>query len=564
MVLNVSDRNKLIYAAACALLVGIYVWHCLAVNYTSDDGHIAFQYVRNLVRGEGLVYNPGERVEGYNNFLWIILLAGFSRLLPSIDLLLISKALGILFGALTILLVCRFSWMVRKDSGPFCLLAGAFLAFHSGLAAWSSGGLETTLFAFLLFAGAYAYVFYMRTGRNFLLVPLLFGLAALTRPDAVLLFGVTSVHFIFREWRQTRKLLSRRLVEWGLIFLAIYVPYYIWRYSYYGYPMPNTFYSKVGSGYFQYIRGARYLIDYMKWYGGLVFVLPLLTLLRKQREPWRDYVALLVGVYSIYLIYVGGDGLAFFRFVAYIAPLIYVLVQEGFADLYQWIRQSRFAPRERVLAATASLLVFISLGFTMRQTVFPLLFPKNQQWYEPHCKLYFPGDTGHPYVWFDNYFVDRLAVAARWLEANAPEGAVVASTPAGSIAYHMNHRVIDMLGLNDIHIARTVSPRMGKGRAGHEKGDGKYVLSKSPDIILMGNVAVLSYPMDETIMADKLRLKSENELWDDPEFHKNYELECVRLADSGPFQYFTFYKKKGLIFQDRSEVALKESSGGEK
>jgi arabinofuranosyltransferase len=528
----------------------------------SDDGYIAFQYVRNLVRGEGLVYNSGERVEGYNNFLWIIMLAGFSRLLPSVDLMVISKALGILFGALTIVLVCRFSWMVRKESGPFCLLAGAFLAFHSGLAAWSTGGLETTLFAFLLFAAAYAYVFYMRTGRNFLLVPLVFGLAALTRPDAILLFGVTSAHALFLEWRRTRKILSLRLVAWGLVFLAIYVPYYVWRYSYYGYPMPNTFYTKVGSTYLQYIRGARYLLDYMKWFGGFIFALPLVALLRKNREPWRDYVALLVGVYFIYLVYVGGDGLAFYRFVVYIAPLMYVLAQEGFADLYERIRQSRFATRRWALAAPALVLVLISLGFTMRLTVFPLLFPKDQQWYEPHSELNFPGDAGHPYVWFDNYFVDRLAVAARWLEANAPEGAVVASTPAGSIAYHMNHKVIDMLGLNDIHIARTVTQRMGKGRAGHEKGDGKYVLSRSPDFILMGNVAVLSYPVDEATMAKKIRLKSENELWDDPEFHRNYELECVRLADSGPFQYFTFYKKKGLVLPAQPEMAARESNGG--
>ena len=215
-----------------------------------------------------------------------------------------------------------------------------------------------------------------------------------------------------------------------------------------------------------------------------------------------------------------------------------------------------------MLAASALILVFVSLGYTMRLTVFPLLFPKDQQWYEPHSQLYFPGDANHSYVWFDNYFVDRLAVAARWLEANAPEGAVVASTPAGSIAYHMNHKVIDMLGLNDLYIARTVNPRMGKGRAGHEKGDGKYVLSRSPDFILMGNVAVLSYPIDEARMAEKLRLKSENELWDDPEFHKNYELECVRLADTGPFQYFTFYKKKGLALHTQSEMAAKESNGG--
>ena len=68
----------------------------------------------------------------------------------------------------------------------------------------------------------------------------------------------------------------------------------------------------------------------------------------------------------------------------------------------------------------------------------------------------------------------------------------------------MNLRVIDMLGLNDAHIGHTSTADLGKGRAGHEKGDGKYVLSRSPDYILMGNVAVLPYPVDKEGMAKKL------------------------------------------------------------
>ena len=81
-------------------------------------------------------------------------------------------------------------------------------------------------------------------------------------------------------------------------------------------------------------------------------------------------------------------------------------------------------------------------------------------------------------------------------------------------------------------------------KAGHEKGDGRYVLSRAPDYILMGNVAVLPYPLTDETMATKLVNKSEHELWADPEFHQRYELVSVRLASSGPFQYFTFYRKK--------------------
>ena len=40
-----------------------------------DDAYVSFRYARNLVRGDGLVYNVGEPVEGYTNFLWTALAA---------------------------------------------------------------------------------------------------------------------------------------------------------------------------------------------------------------------------------------------------------------------------------------------------------------------------------------------------------------------------------------------------------------------------------------------------------------------------------------------------------
>ncbi len=545
-----------LFALGCALLMGLYIWHSLGVGYSSDDGFIAFQYVRNLVNGAGLVYNAGERVEGYNNFLWIILLAFASKVLPAIKLLHIASALGILFGALTILLVCRFSRMVRKEAGIFSLLAGAFLAAHSGFAAWATGGLETTLYAFLVFASAYSYISYLKRGTGRLAVPVLFSLAVLTRPDALLLFGLTLVHAMFWHRRNGDKFFNRTVLQWLLVFALIFTPYYSWRFSYYGYPLPNTFYAKLGgSGTAKYFRGVRYLQDYLKWYGFFVFIPPLILLLRRPREVWIDYFAILVGGYLIYLVSVGGDGLAFFRFVTYIAPLLYILVQEGIADLYHRARQIRFF--QLGLKTALVLGVFVSLGFTMRQTVAPMLFKDRFSWYEPHSELSFPGGVNHSYLWFDNYFVDRQAIAAKWIENNAPRGALVASTPAGSIAYYLNnHPVIDMLGLNDEHIAHSDGRHLGRGRAGHEKGDGKYVLSRSPDYILMGNVAVLPFPLDEKSMSKKLILKSEKELWADPEFHKKYELHCVRLADSGVFQYFTFFQKKDLFSSTAKSVAM--------
>jgi arabinofuranosyltransferase len=543
---SASTRIKLAYAIGLLVLVA-YLSHCLALNYVIDDSYITFRYARNFVNGHGLVFNPGERVEGYTNFLWAMLLSAVLYAKPNTNLLFAAQVLGIGFGIATIVLVIRFPLLVGQEFGPFCLIAGAFLALNSAFCAWSTAGLETTLFTFLVFAGSYTYVYFQQTGRKFFLVPAIFALAAMTRPEGILIFGVTFLHLAVNQFRSRKAILSKQTLTWLAIFAAIYLPYYFWRLSYYGYPLPNTFYAKVGVGFDQYKRGMHYLLDYVRWYGGLIFLLPLPLLLRNKLKPWIEFFLLLIGTYCAYVIYVGGDGLGFFRFIVPITPFIYILCQEGLRVLYHALNKPFFNGSEWKTVAITCLLLAVSLGYTGRQSLRELLFPNHSRWYEPQSELSFPFiGKDHTYLSFDNYFVDRQAIAAKWLEANAAPNSLVASTPAGSISYNMNLRVIDMLGLNDVHIAHTRSLTQGRDRAGHEKGDGQYVLSRSPDYVLLGNVAVLPKQLTEEEMAKKLVRKSEHEIWADPTFHKNYELVSVKVSDDPIFRYFTFYKKKSL------------------
>lgn len=552
---NHKTRNTFLIVAL--VLAGFFVLYAFIINYSADDGYIAFQYVKNLVNGHGLVYNVGERVEGYNDFLWLVLLAGLKLLLPGMGIPQIAQGVGVAFGAATILLVSRFSWTMRREEFPLALLAGAFIAVHSGFTAWSTAGLETPMFAFLIFAGAFAYIDFMQTNRRMWLVPVLFALSTMTRMDGLLFFGLTGAHALVLGLLRKDKKVWLRLFVWGLIFAAIYGPYFLWRYSYYGYLLPNIYYAKVGASLLQFLRGLRYLWAYGKIYGLFVFAPILLAAIRRPRLIWRDYFFLLVAFYTLYIVYVGGDGLAFHRFVAYIAPFIYVLVQEGVIELVQWARRAPFQLSSWRLAAPAVAFVAVSLFTTTRETALPMLFPDRYRWNEPDSSLSFPGvGSDHTYLWFDNYFVDRLAVAARWLEANSPPGATVASTPAGSIAYNMNLKVIDMLGLNDSHIARVPVKNPGKGRAGHEKGDGNYVLSRAPEFILMGNVAVMPFPLDMDSIEQRLSLKSEHELWANPEFHAEYELVCVQIADQGVLKYFTFFKRRDVALSVRLHDTL--------
>ena len=59
-----------------ALCAGAVAW-ALHLGWLADDAFISFRYSRNWANGEGLVYNAGERVEGYTNFLWVAVLTPF-------------------------------------------------------------------------------------------------------------------------------------------------------------------------------------------------------------------------------------------------------------------------------------------------------------------------------------------------------------------------------------------------------------------------------------------------------------------------------------------------------
>ena len=58
----------------------VLAWLASVAWFLCDDAFISFRYVRNLVEGHGLVFNIGERVEGYSNFLWVLELAALWKL----------------------------------------------------------------------------------------------------------------------------------------------------------------------------------------------------------------------------------------------------------------------------------------------------------------------------------------------------------------------------------------------------------------------------------------------------------------------------------------------------
>src|SRR5215210_8827197 len=109
----------------------------------SDDAFISYRYALNLIAGHGLVFNPGERVEGYTNLLYVLLmvplawLAGPERLYP------LSVALNFAFAALALI---WFSIFISRRLGGFHGgLAAVLLVLCPSIWVAVASGLETPL-----------------------------------------------------------------------------------------------------------------------------------------------------------------------------------------------------------------------------------------------------------------------------------------------------------------------------------------------------------------------------------------------------------------------------------
>ena len=102
-----------------------------------DDAMISMRYGRNLARGLGLVWNPGEYVEGYTNPLWtlwmsLLHLLPLSLHIPSLLVLLTGAALQ---GA-TVVLTYRLAFEIGGRRGIATAAAG-MTAFYYPLNVWA-------------------------------------------------------------------------------------------------------------------------------------------------------------------------------------------------------------------------------------------------------------------------------------------------------------------------------------------------------------------------------------------------------------------------------------------
>ncbi len=316
-------------------------WLTAVTWFLCDDAHIGFRYVRNLVEGHGLVFNPGEYVEGYTNFLWLLELAAIWALTgipPEHAAPFLSVAYTI--GTLAVMLW----WVYRMPSLPHRGLVGwmatGLLCSSATFAIWTSaGGLETRQFTFFVLAGLVALSVHGARRLGLLAASLCFAAAELTRPEGLLLGGCFLGGFALcrmvragRPWRPWRD--WRALAVMGAPFALVVAGHYLWRYAYYGEWLPNTYYAKYVSPW--YDAGFRYLAQ-AGIETGLYLLLPLTLVAgivrwKRCRDGTYAVILLMIGVHMTYLARIGGDHFEY-RPLDFYWPLLAVAAAVGLVSL---------------------------------------------------------------------------------------------------------------------------------------------------------------------------------------------------------------------------------------
>lgn len=433
-----------IHGALAVLVVAAFAVNFARHHLMIDDGYIAFRYSRNLVEGHGLVFNVGERVEGYTQFLWVMLVAGgmAAGLQPETVAAVLGFASGL--GILALLVLMSRRWY--GGASPWIWLAPLALALNRSFCAWSSGGLGTQLFAFFVLASGYAFTIERESRARWpWRSSLLCALAILSRPEGALFTTVIGLFFIWETLIRRRRRFAS-LLMWAGSCLAVVGVHLAWRVAYYGEWLPNTFYAKVSGAWWE--QGRIYLTHFLRSHVPFLFPFFCLVLVLRRREAGPWLFAVQSAAYVGYIGYVGGDHFEF-RFMTPVLPLMFWL----WADCARWIV-------DRVPAGTVARAAAVLMwGLILASSSAP-----DRRTFGLHRGIA-ALENLEDYVEFrsrEGKLLRRLVE-----EGYLPEDTLVAVRGAGALPYFAELPILDVHGLMDPRIARM--PLKERGLVGHEK-----------------------------------------------------------------------------------------------
>lgn len=431
----------------------------------SDDGFINLRVVSNVVRGNGPVFNVGERIEASTSPLWVYFLS-LGDIVAPVRLEWIAVMLGIALTLAGVTFAILGARALMPDRGPHELLApvgAVVLIAVAPVWTFASSGLENGLVFAWLGACLWALATSSRQERPLRAgFAVLLGLGPLIRPELALYSGLFLL--VVLSWRRNEDTWRdrARLLAWAV---ALPVAYQIFRMGYYGSLVPNPALAKEasrarwGQGW-DYLRRA--VDPYVLWLPLVVLLVgAYLPFVRDMRSRGRTRPLLIAGAFvaggllqAVYTVRVGGD----FMPARLLLPTLFALV----APVAVVPLRKRYA---------ASLLVvpwaIIGLFFLRADIDDKAAFGTNRQnaitledfgWQE--------GGPGRTWFTGDGVYYTTLKLPAEPVDGRRVE---VASYALGILGYAMGDDtyVLDLLGLADGFTSHLALDQ--DGLVGHEK-----------------------------------------------------------------------------------------------
>lgn len=470
-----EERNKILALKVAFLLVilGFILFQASIPMIEIDDAYITFRYARNFANGKGLVFNIGERVEGYSNFLWVILLSVGSRM--GCDIAIFAKWVGVLFTLLSsffCILILR-----RDKARPTVYFWGdtfvlSILVFsYPSILYWASGALETPLIMFsLIFA-----IWIVTLEGESVLVSLIKGIAmalpSLVRFDGIIFSAIMIVYLLVNFKKAP---FTGRIILQILISVAVVGIYHVWRIGYYDSFFPNTVIVKGSTGFWRLFRGGiSYMIAFITVNNILLFFVPIffVLILRLKFSKTDQLLFLFIISYWIFIALIRGDFMAGHRYAtATIPPLVLLGVLSGRKLLKNSSLNSIRYVHIWILLFVFTIAITHFLGYYVRD------FHKRYEW---------PAEKGKHYRLIVNYLIER----------NLGYTSLAIDEP-GIPGYFFPGIIIDTWGLTDRTIALIkkrhkipiTSIKFGNDAVPENRGNAKkeiaeYILSQRPTAI---------------------------------------------------------------------------------
>ncbi len=445
------------FQACLALAIGGAVLHALSFANSGpiDDDFICFRYARNLLQGDGLVFNPGERIEGFTAPLWVLVIAaglalGWNPVTLSLTLSALACGLAAwAVGSAWRTLRPESSWPV-----PALLVATSpALAFHG------AAGLGTTLLASLLVTWLALGLRAEARQESAWGAGIALALACLLRQEAALF----AIPFFFGPGH-------RRGAAW--LPLAALAAWTCLRWLYYGGLLPMTYTVKKLPVAEDLARGFDYFILSTLVAGvGLYLLVAVVGHLRSERESsWLRCAIVGLVLHTAYVIWVGGDYIALARFFVPTLPLAMLMACLGWTDALGRGRGLGCVALGAAVLLPQALQVKLSQGLVET-------FPQARI-LDDHCR---------PYLALLHEFDEqRWESLGRYFGEVVPEDRTVALSPIGAFSWYSGLEIVDVLGLTNASAIRR-EPDLDIALKGHHRSDGAWVLSQEPDYMILGN-----------------------------------------------------------------------------